>query len=375
MRTILLIAVHDVRLFLRDRAAFIWLIPVPLAFVFMMALAVRGPSGPMDARPRVVVDNQDTGFMGRIFLKELGQQGLRVVTPTDGGAQRGITVPADFTERILATSEAKLEYFTVAGSDAGEAQIVELRLLRVLVAMNARLVRHAIDSGGAPPTEDALSALIDAPPAVSLRASHAGPRPRPVGFAFSLPGNLVAYTFLNVLIFGGASVAEQRRSGVMRRLVVNPITRTQLLFGKLGGLLLLAALQISVLLAAGQWLFGVDVGDSLPGVLVVMILLAWVAASLGVMIGFLVRAEDKVVGLCLAVALPSAAIGGCWWPLEVAPPFLQQLALTVPAGWAIDALHQLITFGAGWDRIVAPVLALLAFGTAANLAAARFFRV
>lgn len=376
MKTALLIGLHDVRLFLRDRASYIWLFVVPLVFVAMMSLAVPRQGGPADSRPRVVVDNKDAGFMGRIFLRELGQQGLEIVAPDNPrDARRGVTVPAEFTERILATQQVKLEYFTIAGSDTGESEIVQLRLLRVLLAMNARLVRLAIESDGAAPTEERLTALMDAKPAVSVAASHAGPKPRPVGFGFSLPGNLVGYIFLNLLIFGGARVAEERRSGVMRRLAVNPVSRMQLLSGKLLGLELLAVVQTVVMLLAGEFIFRVDLAHALPGIFVVMLVFSWVAASLGVLIGFLVRAEDKVIGLCLAIALPAAALGGCWWPLEFAPGILKQAAHFVPTGWALDALHQLITYGAGVSMITTPLLVLVGFGLAANIVAARFFRV
>ena len=378
MNAILLIAWNDVRLFLRDRTAYLWLFVMPLAFVWVMGFAARGPGGPEDARPRVLVDNQDTGFMGRVFLKELGQQGLDIVTPGSeraADARRGITVPADFTERVLAQQQVNLDFFTIEGSDTGDAQIVQIRFWRVILAMNTRLARLAIDTKGAPPTEDGLVALIEAPAAVALQVSHAGRKPQPVGMSFSLPGNLVGYTFLNVLIFGGASVAEQRRSGVIRRLAVNPVSRVQLLGGKILGLMLLAFVQSAGMLAVGQFLFKVPIGENLPGILLVMGVLGWVAASFGVLIGSLARAEDKVIGICLAIGLPAAAIGGCWWPLELAPKAFQRLALAVPNGWALEALHQLITYGSGLGAIVTPLLALAAFGLVASAAAARFFRV
>jgi len=365
MSAVLLIAWNDVRLFLRDRTAYVWLFVMPLAFVWVMSFAARGPGGPADARPRVVVDNRDAGFMGRVVLKELGQQGLEIVAPGSdqaADARRGITVPANFTERVLAKQQVKLEFFTIAGSDTGDGQIVELRLLRVILALNARLARLAIDTKGAPPTEEGLVALIEAPASVGLHVSHAGRKPSPVGMSFSLPGNLVGYTFLNVLIFGGASVADQRRSGVIRRLAINPVSRVKLF------------VQTAGMLAAGQFLFKVPIGDSLVGIVIVMGVLGWVAASFGVLIGSLARAEDKVIGTCLAIGLPAAAIGGCWWPLELAPKFLQHLAHAVPNGWALDALHQLITYGSGLGAIVTPLLALAAFGLAANVAAARWFR-
>jgi ABC-type multidrug transport system permease subunit len=69
-----------------------------------------------------------------------------------------------------------------------------------------------------------------------------------------------------------------------------------------------------------------------------------------------------------------AALGGCWWPLEMAPPAAKVISLCVPTGWAMQALNQLITFGNGFETVFVPVAVLLAFGAVANLLAARFFR-
>ena len=69
-----------------------------------------------------------------------------------------------------------------------------------------------------------------------------------------------------------------------------------------------------------------------------------------------------------------AALGGCWWPLEIGPPVIKTIALCMPNGWALQALHQLISFGSGFGAVLIPLAVLLAFGAAANLLAARFFR-
>ena len=45
MSAILVIAWNDVRLFLRDRTAYLWLFVMPLAFVWVMGFAARGPGG------------------------------------------------------------------------------------------------------------------------------------------------------------------------------------------------------------------------------------------------------------------------------------------------------------------------------------------
>lgn len=376
MRHVLLIGHHDARLFLRERTSYIWLFLVPLVFVYFMGLAVRGPSGPSVARPTVLIDNRDGGFLGRVFVRELGEQGLNVVAPQDAGsAERGITVPADFTQRVLEKKQVKVLFFKIEGSDNPEAALVEVRLMRALVAINGHLVEHAVKSQGAEPTEDALVALLQEPNPVSLQSSFAGRKPRPVGFGLSLPGNLVMYLFLNLLMFGGASVANERRTGVLRRLAVNPVTRGELVFGKLYGLVLLAGAQIIFFMAVGQYLLGVNVRENLFGIVLILLVFSWVAASLGVLIGSLIKAEEKVVGVGLLVALPMAALGGCWWPIEIVPRFLQYAALATPTGWALSGLHQLITFGGGLAQAGTAIGVLAAFGVTANVAAMRLFRV
>lgn len=376
MRNALVIGLHDVRLFLRERSSYVWLFVVPLVFVYFMGLAMRGPGGPETVRPRVLIENRDTGFVGRVLVQELGEQGLEIVGADRAAeAERGIVVPADLTQRVLAGKSTQVELFAIAGAEDPEAALVEVRLLRALVVVNGRLVEHAVKGGGAAPTEAALDALQLEPDRVSLRSSYAGRKPRPVGFALSLPGNLVMYLFLNLLIFGGASVANERRNGVLRRLAISPATRRDLVLGKQLGLILLAAVQIAFFLTAGQVLFRVAILPNLAGVVVVLLVFAWVAASTGLLIGSLLRAEDKVVGVGLLVALPTSALGGCWWPLELAPRFLQLAALATPTGWALTALHQLITFGGGLAAASRAIAVLALFGIAANAAAMRFFRV
>jgi len=55
-----------------------------------------------------------------------------------------------------------------------------------------------------------------------------------------------------------------------------------------------------------------------------------------------------------------AALGGCWWPIEVAPGWMQTLALFLPTGWAMDALHKLVNFGGGPAAALPHVSAMFA---------------
>jgi hypothetical protein len=54
---------------------------------------------------------------------------------------------------------------------------------------------------------------------------------------------------------------------------------------------------------------------------------------------------------------------------------MKVVAHCLPSGWAMDALHQLISFGGGFAEAKGAIGALALFGLAFNLAAARWFRV
>lgn len=375
MKQALAIGHNDLRLFLRNPLSLVWLLVVPLAFTYFMGFANRGPGDPANPRPSVLVENLDTNFLARAFLEELGSQGLDVLAPTNGDrAQRGVRIPTDFTDRVQRGEQAKVRFFTVKDSGTALAALVELRVVRALIALNSHLLEHAGSHRGELPDEAALRALREKANPVTLATRFAGRQPIPVGFAMSVPGVLVMYLLLNLLVFGGAAVASERRAGLMRRFLLHPLGRGALVMGKVYGLVLLGAMQVVVFLVLGQFVFRVNLGAELPAIVLTLMIYSWMSASLGVLVGSLITAEEKVTGVCVLASLVMAAIGGCWWPMEVVPETIRTLAHVFPTAWALDALHQLITFGGGFGAAKGPVGVLVLYGLAANLAAAKWFR-
>lgn len=376
MKQLFAIGHNDLRLFLKHKSAYVWLFVMPLAFVYFMGFASRGPGDPYNRHPPVLIENQDTNFMGRIFLDELSAQNLWLLNPTNReSAARVIRIPPDFTSNVLAGTQTRVQFLQRDSTAEADAALIELRLVRALIAINGHLL-EAATSTNTPGTltEDKLHAVMAEPDPVSLNARFAGRKPMPTGFNFSLPGNLVMYLMMNLLIFGGATVSAERRNGVIKRLMVFPVTHFEIVTGKIYGLMLLGVVQIVFFLAVGKFLLHVDLGANLPAVTLTLILFAWVAGSLGVLVGSLIAAPDRVNGICVLASLLMAAMGGCWWPLEIGPPIMKTIALCTPTGWALEALHQLISFGSGFGAVLVSLAVLVAFGTAANLLAAKFFR-
>ncbi len=373
MKRILDIGHNDLRIFFKSRSAYVWLFIIPTAFVYFLGFAAHGPGDPANRRAPVAIDNRDTNFLARAFVEELTAQGVEPRGPTN--AARGVRIPADFTARVLRGERTKVEFYRNEDSNEADGALMELRLTRALIAINSDVLETVLRRGAADGlTEARLKEIVAEPNPVTLDAHFAGRKPTPSGFNFSLPGNLVMYLLMNVLIFGGTTMAAGRRNGIIKRLAVTPATRLEIVMGKIYGNTLLGAAQIVYFLVIGKFLFGVNLGANLPGVILILVTLAWAAGALGVFIGSCAVSEDRVVPICVLASLMMGALGGCWWPLEMAPQTFRTIALCLPTGWALAGLHQLISFGSGIGAALVPILALLGFGAVANFLAIRFFR-
>lgn len=378
MNGALLIGHNDIRLFLREKVGYVWLFVVPVLFVIFTGFANRGPGSPSSPKPPVLVENLDEGPLGALLIQALTAQDLNVLGQEKAAdAKRGVRIPADFTARLHQKEQAKVEFFTVEGSGDESAAMIELRLVRALIAFNAAIVERATggDGGGEAVFDlPALTEILQRPGLVQVESSFAGRRPMPVGFRQSVPGNLVMFLMLNGLIFGGASLAGERQTGVLRRLAVQPLRRRELVVGKIYGRFLLACAQALVMLLIGQFALGVPVFTEPLAMGLLIAVYAWTCAALGVLIGATARNPDKITGLCILSALLMAALGGCWWPAEVAPAWMQVLARLVPTGWAMAGLHALITFGGGLADAMLDVTVLAGFGLLGTVLAGRVLR-
>lgn len=376
MGRILAIGHTDLRVFFKSRTAYVWLFVLPTVVIYFLGLAVRGPGDPSNRQPAVVIDNKDTNFLSQALLEEMNAEGMRVVEPTNAGqAARELRIPADFTARTLRGQRTRLLFLARQGAGEADGAMLDLRLTRALIGLNGHLLEAAAKDGTIETlTGRRLREIRETPNPVNLNSHFAGRKPVPSGYNFSLPGNLVMYLMLNLLVFGGAGMAATRRNGIIRRLMTSAASRWEIVLGKIYGNTLLGAAEIAFFLFLGKFVFKVNLGANLPGVILVLVLLAWVAAALGVLAGSCLSAEDRVIPICVLSSLLMGALGGCWWPLELAAPVFQKVALCFPTGWALAALNQLISFGAGLDAALLPMAVLFGFGAVANVLAIRFFR-
>ena len=369
MKNVFFIAWHDVRYQLRQSGTIVWLFVMPPIFFYFIGTVTSGFSGTISGgRSSPVVVVADTpGFLQEQINLRLRENDFEpewrteVIPDAEGKLPRRILTFGDnLSDKVVAGEQVSASYETRASSLAREYEAI--RIQRGMYTVLADVV-VADGKSETPLSAEALTSLNAETRIWQLEVSTAGQRQEiPSGFDQAIPGIVVMFTLLVLLTSGSSMLVVERTQGLLRRLASAPMTRTEVVAGKWGGRMVLATMQIGFAVLVGTFLFEMRWG---PDILMIVIVLAcWAAfcASAGLLLGSLARTDSQAAGVGVLTANVLAALGGCWWPIEVTPDWMQGLQKLMPTGWAMDALHKLISFEAGALSAV-PHVATLLVGT------------
>jgi ABC-type Na+ efflux pump permease subunit len=174
-----------------------------------------------------------------------------------------------------------------------------------------------------------------------------------------VPSYTVMFAFFLVLTVGWLFVAE-RRQGTLIRLRAAPLTRGQILAGKLLPCLLLSLFQGVFLLAAGNVVFGMSWGTEPLWLLAVVACTSLAAMGLAMLIAGLAKTETQIAVYGTLLVLVLAGISGSLMPRDLMPEEMRRLSYITPHAWALDAYAQLLLNPAPEIAIVAQSCAVLA---------------
>ena len=386
MRSILAIALHDLRLTFTDRGAVVWMFLLPVVFATFFGLVMGAGSSPADATASLTVVDLDDSVVSRSLIEDLAGDGVSVtkLTPeerlTNPDIVRTLVIPEGFGERVLAGEQQILRFEKEPDTSAEAALVAQARVVAAIARTIGRLVIASADVGDdAAIPADLFAAVDPSSDLVTVETRVAGRATQiPGGFAQSIPGNAVMFVMLIALTYGAASISAERISGNLRRLATAPVSRAEIVAGKIGGRFVVSLFQITILMMVGliaHWTLGVFIGDHPFQTWLVLLLFAAVVAPLGVALGGWIKDPDRAASTGVILTMVMAAFGGCWWPLEVVSKPLKMIALAFPTGWAMRTLHGVISFGQSLGEMRTNLMVLVGFAVLFGFLASRSLRV
>ena len=372
MRKVLALAANDLRLTVRDRASFFWLLVLPIGLMAFFGMFGGGGGG---NKARLTVVDEDGGWLAKAFVQQIAGQQVEVVPPKPGERKvRTLVIPKGFTEHVLAGKQQTLAVVKDEDADAGFSMAAEAAVLRAIASTLAHLVEMN-QAGTLAQGSAAFVALSAREPLVKLSVRQAGHgQAVPKGRQQSVPGILTMTVLMMTVIYGGVFLTLEKSEGTLRRQLAGPVGRAHVFAGKLLGRVAIAGVQIVLLLVVGRFVFGVSFGHSPLGLALLMLAYAFCVAGLATLLGAVLKNPEQASALGWITSMVMAALGGCWWPSEVVPRWLWKASHVFPTAWAMDAFHALISFGRGLEAVWLPALVLFGFGALFSLLGVRFLR-
>ena len=272
-----------------------------------------------------------------------------------GKCRVGVKIPVDYSDRLLHQTGAQV-LVLIDGSDSSVAgQAINVT---TAIGLDESLHRVLANSDASFP--------VEMRPKILFNPDSRSPN-------FFLPG-LVAVLLLNVTTFLTAfSIVREKERGTLEQLFVTPVRPMGLLLGKLLPYLGIGFFELSMLLVAMRFLFGVPIHGNVLLLAFLSLPYIFVSLSLGILISSKATSQAHAMQLAFLTILPSIFFSGYIFPRETMPKFFYILSYFVPAAYYINITRGIILRGAGWAHLWSDALVLFMMGSFLLIIAARRF--
>ena len=408
MKNIWNLTKKDLKVILKDRAAFTWLFILPVVFILIYSILAGLASGSSSSKKEtdtrallVVVNlNPDGAQTGR-FLDDLDRAGgYRVETTSQSDAeqrlkllkiQRYLLIPANFSDALAQGKPVTLQIINHPDANVqGTASLLqtvngvardtslELQLLDGIRQMGEMQAGNPASQEAFPVEKTMAQAKSQfehsrTTPLVAITTRVLEQESKQVLSTLDLSTSIVPGMSVLFVFLAAATVArgiyEERKLGSLRRLVSAPLKRWELLIGKMLPIWLLTLVQIIVIFLFGAMilpLLGIGklgVGESPLAWAITSMVIALCSTSLGIMISSLAKTEGQINGLSNALLWVAGFLGGALLPsfLIQQIPMLNVLSRLVPQSWAIRAYYDILARGTGLVEVLPSLGMLLLF--------------
>ena len=154
--------------------------------------------------------------------------------------------------------------------------------------------------------------------------------------------------------WSGFDIINEIDLGVLDRFLTSPANRGALIVGRLGYQAFATTIQVAIILTMG-WLVGARYPGGAVGVGVLVAcaaLLVTALASISHATALLLRKEESVIAAVNFLTLPLTFLSSIFMQENLAPPWIQRVALFNPLDWAVQAGRMAVSGSSEWGAIL-----------------------
>lgn len=289
-----------------------------------------------------------------------------------GLAMAVLSIPKGFTKDLERGEEANVQLL-VDGTNSNSATIIQNYSEIIISSLNRTYIQKR---------NQKMSFNISAgkSTANNLRASTILPALR-VWYNeeleakfFMVPAVFAMVLFILTIILTAMALTRERELGTYEQLIVSPIKPMDLIIGKSVPFAFIGLVQVTLILIASWFIFGVTVKGSLLLFYFSSLIFLLTSLGFGIFISSICQTMQQAMMMTFMMLFPMMILSGMMFPIENMPQLFQWISLADPLRYFIEVVRAIVLKGAGIDFVGPRLIVLFIFGIGSLFFAARGFR-
>jgi ABC-2 type transport system permease protein len=155
---------------------------------------------------------------------------------------------------------------------------------------------------------------------------------------YYLPGLIGAFIMSSTVVGVTSQNTEFRKRGIIKRLSLTPLSKTEWIVGSILAQTVLAFLITGLMFVVGWVLLGVS---AIPNLLVIAMIIAGAIqfSGIGMLVAGVIKDVESAVAASNAIVFPMMFLSGAFFPLDAAPEFIRMIANLLPLKYLIDGIR------------------------------------
>jgi ABC-2 type transport system permease protein len=352
----------------RDRITFAMIVGIPIIQLVLFGYAINSDPKNMPTAvlsydrsefTRALIQAMGTSEYFRITEELSDEEAGRRALAT-GAAQFVVTIPADFTKRLLKGDHAQV----LLEADASDPTATGVALgvtTQLVSAVSQKCLTGSLSglAAGKPPFEVIVHRLYN---------------PESITQYNIVPGLMGVILTMTLVMMTGLAMTRERERGTMENMLSMPFRPVEVLTGKVLPYVLIGLIQASIILLAARLIFRIPIMGSLVALYGTTLLFIACNLTVGITLSSLAQNQLQAMQLTFFYFLPNLLLSGFMFPFRGMPSWAQAVGSLAPLTHYNRLVRGILLKGNDWPDLWPSVWPLAVFALVVMTIAVRTYR-
>ncbi len=178
---------------------------------------------------------------------------------------------------------------------------------------------------------------------------------------FIIPGLIAIILTFTLIQFTAMAIVRERERGTLEQLQVTPVTRIELILGKIAPFVVIGFFQLTLIIVLMRFLFQVPIAGSVLELYAAGLMFIAAVLGLGMLLSTLAKTQMQAMQMSFFFLLPFVFLSGYVFPIDGMPKFFQFITYLIPAKYFIQIVRGIVLRGANLSELLEPIAWLTGF--------------